>query len=161
MEIQQLEHEKLEKKNVEITIDMGNVMEYIGYFLEHLEELLIDSTNSLKRASFFGLLFDDMPTYAELSYGTPKLAPYLDAKQYFDDDQVSLGAPGRNRTSDNLLRRQVLYPTELLEQYPTHYTRVGCIMLAVRRGGGMVDAQLLKSCDSNIMRVRVPPSALC
>ena len=117
MEIQQLEHEKLEKKNVEISIDMGNVMEYIGYFLEHLEELLIDSTNSLKRASFFGLLFDDMPTYAELSNGTPKLAPYLDTKQYFDDHLVSLGAPRRNRTSDLLLRRQLLYPTELLEPY--------------------------------------------
>lgn len=101
MEIEQLEHEKLQKKDSELKIDMGNVMEYIGYFMEHIEELLIDSTNSLKRASFFGLLFDDMPTYAELSYGTPKLAPYLDIKHYLENDQVQRGAPRGNRTPIN------------------------------------------------------------
>lgn len=58
-------------------------MEHIGYFLEHLEELLIDTANPLKKAAFFGLIFDHMPNYTELTSGTPKLAPYLRQKEYF------------------------------------------------------------------------------
>lgn len=60
-EIQQLEQEKAEKKHATNTINMEVVMEHIGYFLEHLEELLIDGTNPLKRAAYFGLIFDEMP----------------------------------------------------------------------------------------------------
>ncbi|MDD3940598.1 MAG: hypothetical protein PHQ01_03445, partial [Candidatus Pacebacteria bacterium] len=71
---------KIKKTEPLFSIDMDNVMEHIGYFMEHLEELLIDTTNPLKRAAFFGLIFDSPPTYANLTSGTPKLAPYLGIK---------------------------------------------------------------------------------
>ncbi|HCH59035.1 MAG TPA: hypothetical protein DEV73_00295, partial [Candidatus Zambryskibacteria bacterium] len=89
-EVHQLEEEKLKQAKIVNTLNMNNVMEHIGYFLEHLEELLIDTANPLKRAAFFGLIFDSMPTYAELSSGTPKLAPYLGLKQYFGTDLVPM-----------------------------------------------------------------------
>lgn len=95
-EIQQLEQEKANKKTTGNTIDMGIVMEHIGYFLEHLEELLIDWANPLKRAAFFGLIFDEMPTYQDLVSGTPKLAPYLALKHHFATSSVADGDPTEN-----------------------------------------------------------------
>ncbi len=73
-------------------------MKRIGYFLEHLEELLIDTANPLKRAAFFGLIFDEMPTYADLTSGTPKLAPYLALKRDLGGNLVPFGDPTGNRT---------------------------------------------------------------
>ena len=99
-DVQQLELEKKEKNKPVFTINMENVMEHIGYFLEHLEELLIDTANPLKRAAFFGLIFDGMPTYADLTSGTPKLAPYLGLKPHFGTSLVPIGDPSGNRTHD-------------------------------------------------------------
>lgn len=59
-------------------ISMELVLDVVGNFLEHLENLLLGGTDSLKRAKYFGLLFDEAPTYQELKYGTPKLAPYIE-----------------------------------------------------------------------------------
>ncbi len=99
-EIQKLEHEKLNQKTTENSINMPSVMKHIGWFLEHLEEVLIDTANPLKRAAFFGLIFDTMPTYAELTSGTPKLAPYLGLKQQFPGTLVPFGDPRGIRTPD-------------------------------------------------------------
>ncbi len=97
-EIQQLEQEKANKKSTGNNINMEVVMEHIGYFLEHLEELLIDTANPLKRAAFFGLIFDEMPTYQDLVSGTPKLAPYLALKHHFGTASVPIGDPTGTRT---------------------------------------------------------------
>ena len=121
----------------------------VKYFLEHLEDLLLDSANPEKSATLFGLIFQVAPTYEELSSGTPELAPFLALKGDSDvsysqmvtpegfepsifwmktryprplDDgaivacqpkailacQPKAGEPGRIRTSDTLLKRQVL-----------------------------------------------------
>lgn len=92
-DIEQLEHEKKEKTKEIYTLNMDNVMERIGYFLEHLEELLIDTANPIKRAAFFGLIFDGMPTYSDLTSGTPRLAPYLGLKHHFGTSSVPVGDP--------------------------------------------------------------------
>lgn len=92
-EAKQLEQEKVSQKKEVLGINMENVMEHVGYFLEHLEELLIDQANPLKRAAFFGLIFDSMPTYQELTSGTPKLAPYLGLKHHFGTSLVPIGEP--------------------------------------------------------------------
>ena len=101
IEIEQLENEKKEKIKPLYTINIENVMEHIGYFLEHLEELLIDTANPLKRAAFFGLIFDHMPNYTELTSGTPKLAPYLRQKEYFKNPSFSLSGGGGIRTHES------------------------------------------------------------
>lgn len=97
-EVHQLEQEKLQRVTSVNTINIENVMKHIGYFLEHLEELLIDSSNPLKRAAFFGLIFDRMPTYAELTSGTSKLAPYLALKPHFETTSVPMCEPAGIRT---------------------------------------------------------------
>lgn len=96
--IKDLEKQKEEAKMNKSTINIEVVMEHIKYFLEHLEELLIDGANPLKRAAFFGLIFDEMPTYQDLLSGTPKLAPYLALKPHFATSLVTDGDPAGNRT---------------------------------------------------------------
>ena len=104
-DVQELEQEKLRRKSDEKSVNMGSVMEHIGYFMEHLEELLIDQANPLKRAAFFGLIFDSMPTYADLTSGTAKLAPYLGLKPHFETSSVPIGESGGTRTHDAQLKR--------------------------------------------------------
>ena len=67
--IRLLEQEKLNTSKSKKGINMAEVMEYVTYFLEHLEELLIDTLNPLKRAAFFNLIFDTAPTYSDLTSG--------------------------------------------------------------------------------------------
>lgn len=55
-------------------IDSQVTINYTNYFIEHLEDLLLGSTNPIKNATLFGLLFDEKPTYEELVHRTPKLA---------------------------------------------------------------------------------------
>ena len=52
---------------------MTKVMNYVMYFLEHLEELLVDTLNPLKMTAFFNLIFDTAPTYTDLVSGTLNL----------------------------------------------------------------------------------------
>ena len=99
-QVQELEQEKIKQIKNADNVDMGKVMNCIGYFLEHLEELLIDTLNPLKRAAFFGLIFDDMPNYQELSSGTPKLAPYLTLKDEFTNPSLPMGGSYGIRTHD-------------------------------------------------------------
>ncbi len=68
---------KQEKRQVDMELIMAN----IGYFLEHLENLVMDSPNPAKRGEYFGLIFDKVPTYQDLISGTPKLAPFIDIKK--------------------------------------------------------------------------------
>lgn len=78
-EIQQLEQAKT--SNEEENVDMEIVMESIGYYLEHLDELVFNKEKPLKSAEYFSLLFDETPNYEELEFGTPKLAPFVGVKQ--------------------------------------------------------------------------------
>ena len=85
-------------------VNMEIVLNYVGYFLEHLEELLLGSSDPLKRAAYFGLIFDKAPNYQELLSGTPKLAPYLGLKQLLGTTLVPVGDPTGNRTPIYRLR---------------------------------------------------------
>ncbi len=76
----------LAQKNIENeseTVDMGTVMKYIKYFLEHLHELVLLNPNPVEKASYFGVLFDKAPTYEELKSGTPKLAECIKLNDVF------------------------------------------------------------------------------
>jgi hypothetical protein len=46
--------------------------------VEHIKDLLIDHCNPVLRARYFGVIFDEVPTYAELACGTPKLETSLE-----------------------------------------------------------------------------------
>jgi DNA invertase Pin-like site-specific DNA recombinase len=73
--IVKLKEAKQEKDQEVISMDL--VLDVVGDFMEHLEILLFQGSDPLKSAEYFSLLFDELPTYHELKYGTPKLASYI------------------------------------------------------------------------------------
>lgn len=107
-EITQLENSKQEKSDHGKETQMDVVMDNVGYFLEHLEELLLHGRNPLKQAEYFSLLFEETPTYQDLLSGTPKLVRYLGLKPQFAAALVADGEPGWIRTTNLFLKRELL-----------------------------------------------------
>ena len=108
-EITQLENSKQEKSDQGKETQMDVVMDNVGYFLEHLEELLLHGQNPLKQAEYFSLLFEETPTYQDLLSGTPKLVRYLGLKPQFAAALVPDGDPTGNRTP--ITRMRTLRPS--------------------------------------------------
>lgn len=106
-EIKSLENQKTTAD--EEIVNMEIVMDNVSYFLEHLEELLLGGSDLLKRAAYFGLLFDEAPTYNDLVFGTPKLAPYIKLNDDFKGQLVPVGEPREIRTRNQYLKRVLLY----------------------------------------------------
>ena len=69
------------------------VMKYLRYFLEHMQNLLIDSPDPVARASYFGLLFDSAPTYQELVSGTHNFSQYIKLNEVFAVSEDKLVTP--------------------------------------------------------------------
>ena len=63
--------------------DMGKVMQYVRYFLEHLEYLLLQQINPVARASYFDVIFDKPPTYQELISGTQDIHSITGVSEVF------------------------------------------------------------------------------
>ena len=55
--------------------EIQTLINYADYFMEHLEDLLLGSSNPIQNASLFGLAFNEQPTYDDVVNGTPNLAP--------------------------------------------------------------------------------------
>ena len=51
-------------------INIRTIMANIKYYMEHLDELLLQQMNTASKASYFGVIFDKAPTYEEIKYGT-------------------------------------------------------------------------------------------
>ena len=68
---EQVNELKAEKQHTEAAkpLDFSIVLQYIKYFLEHLDYLLLKQIDPVKRANFFGLVFDQPPTYGEIESG--------------------------------------------------------------------------------------------
>ena len=71
-QINNLETRKEEQMN-QNTVDMPTILTYIKYFVEHMKDLLIDHCNPILRARYFGVIFDTVPNFAELTCGTPEI----------------------------------------------------------------------------------------
>ena len=52
---------------------MATVLTYLKYFVEHMKDLLIDHCNPILRARYFGVIFDQVPSYAEINCGTTEI----------------------------------------------------------------------------------------
>ncbi len=87
-DIKVLEEEK-EKKAGEV-INMEVIMDNIEYYLASLEDLLLGSPNPLKRAAYFGVLFQAAPTYEELKSGTAPLEQCIALNDLFLKDKGQL-----------------------------------------------------------------------
>jgi DNA invertase Pin-like site-specific DNA recombinase len=52
-------------------VDMEKMKVYVRYFLEHLDKLLLNYGNPVLQAKYFGLIFNEAPTYQDIVSGTP------------------------------------------------------------------------------------------
>jgi hypothetical protein len=51
--------------------DIDKTKAYVRYYLAHLEELLLHHGNPVLQAKYFGIIFNDAPTYDDIVLGTP------------------------------------------------------------------------------------------
>ena len=65
-QIEELVNEK-ERKSAEQPISFDVVKKYAKYFLQHIDQLLLQQSDPIKKADFFGVIFDQTPTYAEIA----------------------------------------------------------------------------------------------
>ncbi len=89
LQIKELTESKSEQEDQNINMEI--VMAIVGEYLENLELLLLGSSNPLKRAVYFGILFEQTPTYEDLISRTAVLAPYfelIDEARYADPASV-------------------------------------------------------------------------
>ena len=64
-------------------IDIERILAKVRYVLENLELLLLKQNNPHKKAQLFGVLFDQLPTYADLDYGTQKTPLFTGVNSVF------------------------------------------------------------------------------
>ncbi len=81
-QITTLEQEK-ENKVPDNQLNIQTVMKYVTYFLEHLEYLLLQQVDTIKRANYFSVLFDKLPTYQEIILGTQDLGQITGMNEVF------------------------------------------------------------------------------
>lgn len=89
-------------------INIQTLISYCNYFMEHLDELLLDKEKPLESARLFSLCFDEAPTVFEILDGTPKLSPLFKLNEAYKKDKSILSESGGIRTLDTLLKRQLL-----------------------------------------------------
>jgi hypothetical protein len=65
--------EESESEAEQIEAQIPDFLTYIKYFMEHIKELLIDHCNPVMRAHYFGVIFDEIPTFAEIKDGTAQI----------------------------------------------------------------------------------------
>ncbi len=99
-QVEKLQSEKLtltETRNTDERdqLDMEKLLRNTRYYMEHLPELLMGSTDPLVNASFFGLLFETRPTYTDLVNGTPNLSSIFKLNEDYIKSKSSLVTPRR------------------------------------------------------------------
>ena len=82
-----VERNSVEDEEVDIQVLIGSAK----YWMEHFYELLIETPNSLTRASFFGGIFEELPTYDDLKNGTPKLRQLYVLNEEYKQGKNTLG----------------------------------------------------------------------
>jgi len=71
------------QKKTTKTVDMGKIVGRVKYFLENLDKLLLQQIDPVKKAQFFGVFFDRIPTYAEIKTGTENPAKITEVSKLF------------------------------------------------------------------------------
>ena len=93
-DIERLEQEagKIEKKKQALQtkkpVDLKQMRQKLAHLLEHLGEAVKNQSNPAQKARLFGLLFDKLPTYADLKVGTTKGGIFSGVNPIFRPDAV-------------------------------------------------------------------------
>lgn len=91
-------------------INIERVLARVRYFLENMDSLLLRQQDPHRKAQLFGALFDQLPTYADLDYGTQKTPIFTGVNPIFSllaDDNfplVSSRVFGWNTLEDDLIQ---------------------------------------------------------
>lgn len=106
-ELAKLDKEIANQPNLQAEFDQ--VLQYAKYILEHLPELLLDLCNPLRKAAFFAAIFNKVPTYDEIKFGTHKNSSLPEVNELFRirmDDKSFDGDLTGNRTPVAGMRTQ-------------------------------------------------------
>jgi hypothetical protein len=71
--------------------DMRTIMDYISFFVKHLDYLLLKQIDPAKKASFFGVLFNQAPTYEDLICETQNVSQITGINELFRLTDTSEG----------------------------------------------------------------------
>ncbi len=95
--ITKLEKERQQMKNKK-PINIDRILARVRYFLENLDLLLLKQQDLHKKARLFGVLFDQLPTYDDLDYGTQKTPLFTGVNPVFSllklDKSLMVTSPG-------------------------------------------------------------------
>lgn len=98
-ELTQLDEEIANQPDLQAEFEV--VLMYAKYILEHVSELLLDLSNPLRKASFFGAIFNKVPTYPQIDLRTHENSSLPEVNELFrlKTSLVSIyGDPAENRT---------------------------------------------------------------
>ena len=63
--------------------NMTEILTYVKYFVEHLEEITINRGSQVEQVRFLGILFDKQPTFDIFKSGTQKTAQLPEVNELF------------------------------------------------------------------------------
>ncbi len=67
----------------DLETEFEQVLQYAKYILEHLSEMLLDLCNPLRKAAFFGAIFNSAPTYYQIDLRTQKKSSPPEVNELF------------------------------------------------------------------------------
>jgi site-specific DNA recombinase len=70
--------------------DIHSFVAYVKKLMEHPEEYLVNQKDSTLMKSFYGLVFDEFPTYTQIINGTPKLSLFYKTSEEFKKDKTQM-----------------------------------------------------------------------
>lgn len=72
-------------------VDMDKMKAYVRHFLAHLDELLLHHSNPVLQAKYFGVIFNEPPTYEDIVSGTPDCSKITGVNEVFKRKKSPLG----------------------------------------------------------------------
>lgn len=72
-----------EKLKLEGAVDIRKIVAYVNYYMERPHELPVDLSNPLRKAAFFGAIFNKLPTYTEIDLRTHENSPLPEVNELF------------------------------------------------------------------------------
>ena len=61
----------------------------VAAYAEHLDELLLHYSNPIQQARYFGVIFNDVPTYEDIVRGTPDCTKITGVNKIFKSKKSS------------------------------------------------------------------------
>ncbi len=90
--IKELERERNKKEYTEK--DVIRIVGYVRHFVEHLDELVLETDDQALLQGFWEMIFEEYPTLETLKSGTLKISPIIRLKEELESNKNVLAAPG-------------------------------------------------------------------